>query len=248
MIGIKRPRQIEKMRRAGAVAGAVLRAVARRAKAGVRTIELDALAERLVRKQGGRPLFKGYRGYPNTLCVSINEEVVHGMPGDRGLEDGDIVGIDVGVKLAGWCGDAATTLAIGRVAPEAKRLMEVTRAALGKALEAAQAGSRLSRVSAAVQEHVESQGYSVVRNFTGHGIGREMHEEPQVPNFVASSMNDPVLAPGMTLAIEPMVNAGGPEVDVLENGWTVVTHDGSLSAHYEHTLAVTENGADILTL
>ena len=248
MIALKRPRQIEKMRRAGALAASVLRAVSRKAVPGVRTDALDALADRLIRKQGGTPLFKGYHGYPNTLCVSINEEVVHGIPGDRELAEGDLVSIDVGVRLDEWCGDTAVTLAIGEVSDEAARLVAVTRRALAKAIEAARSGARLSAVCGAVQQCAESEGYSVVRQFTGHGIGRRMHEEPQVPNFVSASMHDPVLKPGMTVAVEPMVNVGGPDVDILDNQWTVVTQDRSLSAHFEHTLCVTEDGADVLTL
>lgn len=244
----KRPRQIEKMRKAGALAASVLRAVVRKAAPGVRTIELDALAERMIRKQGGKPLFKGYRGYPNTLCVSINEEVVHGIPGDRLLQEGDVVGVDVGVVLDKWCGDTATTFAIGGISKEGAHLLEVTQSALDKAVKAARAGKRLSEVCSAVQRHAEANGFSVVRKFTGHGIGRRMHEEPQVPNFVAPEMDDPVLKSGVTLAIEPMVNAGGSDVDVLDNGWTVVTRDRKLSAHFEHTVVVTEDGADILTL
>jgi len=248
VIVVKRPRQIERMRKAGALAASVLRAVSRKAAPGVRTIELDALAERMIRKRGGKPLFKGYRGYPNTLCVSINEEVVHGMPGDRVLKEGDIVGVDVGVLLDRWCGDTAATFAVGEIPEEGSRLLAVTREALQKAIEAACAGRRLSDVSAAVQQHAEASGFSVVRKFTGHGIGRRMHEDPQVPNFVAPDMVDTVLKAGVTLAIEPMVNAGASDVDVLDNGWTVVTRDRKLSAHFEHTIVVTENGADILTV
>lgn len=247
MIRPKRSGQLAKMRRAGALTAAVLREVAKRIATGVCTAELDALAERLIREKGGEPLFKGYRGYPHTLCVSVNEEVVHGMPGDRVLRSGDIVSVDVGVRLDKWCGDSAVTVLVGEVAPEARALADAAKGALDEAVAAVRPGARLTAVCEAIQKHAESRGYSVVRQFTGHGIGRDMHEEPQVPNFVAPGMPDPVLVPGMTLAIEPMVNAGGPEVKVLRNGWTVVTSDGKLSAHTEHTVAVTREGAEILT-
>ena len=247
MVRAKRPGQIEKMRRAGALTASVLRAVARKVAPGVTTRELDDLAERLIRKNGAQALFKGYRGYPATLCVSINEQVVHGIPGDRELLDGDIVSVDCGVRLSKWCGDAAFTATVGRVAPEADRLVRVCEEALREAVRAVRPGASLSAVCGAVERHAAEQGYTVVRQFTGHGIGREMHEEPQVPNFVAPGMPDPVLRPGMTLAIEPMLNVGGSEVEVLSDGWTVVTCDRKLSAHFEHTVAVTETGAEVLT-
>jgi len=248
LIVAKRPGEVEKMRRAGALAAAVLRAVARKARPGVRTIELDALAEDMIRRHGGRPLFKGYRGFPGTLCVSVNEEVVHGIPGERVLKEGDIAGVDVGVRLDRWCGDVAATVPIGEVSEDAARLVETARRALAEAIAAVRPGARLSEVCGTIQRFVESHGYSVVRQFTGHGIGRAMHEEPQVPNFAAPTMQNPVLKPGVTLAIEPMVNAGVSEVAVLKNGWTVVTQDGKLSAHFEHTVAVTEDGAEVLTV
>ena len=247
MVRAKRPGQIEKMRRAGSLTACVLRAVARKVAPGVTTRELDELADRLIRKNGAQALFKGYRGYPATLCVSINEEVVHGIPDDRELKEGDIVSVDCGVRLNKWCGDAAFTATVGEVSPEAERLVRVCEEALREAIRAARPGSPLSAVCGAVERHAEANGYSVVRQFTGHGIGREMHEEPQVPNYVAPGMPDPVLRPGMTLAIEPMLNAGGSEVEVLNNGWTVVTRDRKLSTHFEHTVAVTESGAEVLT-
>lgn len=247
MIRPKRPAQIAKMRHAGALTAEVLREVARRVEPGVRTIDLDDAAERLIRAKGAEPLFKGYRGYPYTLCVSVNEEVVHGMPGQRELQSGDIVSVDVGVRLDKWCGDSAVTLLVGEVSGEANALVQNAREALERAVAAMAPGVRLSAVSQAIQTCAESRGYSVVRQFTGHGIGREMHEDPQVPNFVAPGMPDPVLEAGMTLAIEPMVNAGVADVKVLRNGWTVVTKDGRLSAHAEHTVAVTCEGAEILT-
>ena len=247
MIHVKRPGQIEKMRRAGALNAAVLRAVVGRVAPGVTTRELDALAEKLIRKRGAQALFKGYHGYPATLCVSINEQVVHGIPDERELKEGDIVSIDCGVRLGKWCGDSAVTVPVGEIAPEALELLEVTEGSLEEAVRVMRPDIRLSEVCGAVQRFAESRGYSVVREYTGHGIGRSMHEEPQAPNFVAPGMSDPELRPGMTLAIEPMVNAGGPEVEVLKDGWTVVTRDRSLSAHFEHTIAVTETGADVLT-
>ena len=247
MIRPKRPAQVEKMRRAGSVTAAVLRAVARKVAPGVRTIELDEIAERMIRRRGGKPLFKGYRGYPYTLCVSVNEEVVHGMPSERVLQEGDIVSVDVGVRLDEWCGDSAVTLPVGRIDDSAQRLVSGSRRALEVAVQTIGPGVRLAEVCGAIQKFAESLGYSVVREFTGHGIGRDMHEEPQVPNFVAPSMANPVLKPGMTLAIEPMLNAGTADVKVLENGWTVVTSDGKLSSHAEHTVVVTEDGADVLT-
>ncbi len=247
MIPIKRAHQIAKMRKAGALVAETLRGVAERVAPGVSTLELDVFAEDFIRRRGGEPLFKGYRGFPNTLCVSVNEEVVHGIPGDRQVRAGDIVSVDVGVRMDGWCGDAAATFAVGEVSDEARRLMKVAEGSLELAIRMARPDLRLSVVCRAIQEYVESQGFSVVKQFTGHGIGREMHEEPQVPNFVAPRMDDPVLRPGMTLAIEPMVNAGGSDVQVRRNGWTVVTRDGSLSAHYEHTVALTERGAEVLT-
>ena len=247
MIKLKTPEEIEHMRKAGKVVAEVLRSIRRAAKPRVTTAELDVLAEELILRRGGRPLFKGYRGYPSSICASINEEVVHGIPGPRRLRKGDILSVDVGVSLGGYCGDAAITLPIGDVSPEAKNLISVCRGALKRAINKARSGARLSEVCGAIQQYVESQGCSVVRQYTGHGIGREMHEEPQIPNFVSSGMDDPVLEPGMTLAIEPMVNSGGGQVSVLENGWTVRTKDRSLSAHFEHTVAVTEDGLEVLT-
>lgn len=236
------------MRRAGAIVAEVLERLRQEANPGVTTARLDAVAEALIRERGGKALFKGFRGYPASLCVSVNDEVVHGIPGDQALCDGDIVGVDVGVRLGRYCGDAAVTMPIGAVGSKAERLMRVCRVALERAIEAARPGVRLKEVCRAIQSVAESHGYSVVRKFTGHGIGREMHEEPQVPNYAMPGMKNPVLRSGMTLAIEPMVNAGGHEVIVRPNGWTVVTKDGSLSAHYEHTIVVTEDDPEILTL
>ena len=247
MIRLKSPDEIERMRKAGKIVAEVLHAIGKAAKPRVATAELDALAEELILRRGGKPLFKGYRGYPRTICASVNEEVVHGIPGPRRLRKGDIVSVDVGVSLDGYAGDAAVTFPVGEISTDAKKLISVCREALRRAISEVRPGVRLSRISSAVQEYVEAQGCSVVRQFTGHGIGKEMHEEPQVPNFVSPGMDDPVLEPGLTLAIEPMVNSGGHEVDVLDNHWTVVTKDRSLSAHFEHTVAVTEDDAEILT-
>jgi len=248
VITLRSDREIECMRRAGAVVAEVLARCEEIAGPGVTLRELDREAESLIRSRNGIPLFKGYHGFPAALCTSVNEEVVHGIPGSRKLREGDILGIDCGVRLDGYCGDAAVTLGIGKVSQEAKRLMDIGRAALVRAIEVLKAGVRLSVVSRAVQMYVESRGCSVVRKYTGHGIGREMHEEPQVPNFVSRMMHDAVLKEGTVLAIEPMVNLGKSEVEVLDNGWTVVTKDRMLSAHYEHTVAVTKNGPDILTI
>ena len=211
------------------------------------TIELDLLAEKLLAEQGARSSFKGYRGYPNTVCIAVNEEVVHGIPGRRVVRSGDIVGIDVGAVLDGYHADSAVTVPVGEVSEEARRLLRVAKEALFRGIAQAKAGNRLSDISHAIQEHVERHGYSVVRELVGHGIGTEMHEEPQVPNF-GKPGRGPVLQAGMTLAIEPMVNAGGFEVETLPDKWTIVTKDRSLSAHFEHTVAVGVSEPDILTL
>jgi methionyl aminopeptidase len=213
---------------------------------GVSTLDLDTLAERLVREGGAEPAFKGYRGFPATLCTSINDEVVHGIPGPRVLQEGDIVGVDIGVEAHGFYSDAAQTLPVGVPSEEVRRLLRVTREALYEGIAQVRAGNRVGDVSWAVQQRVEKAGYSVVRTLVGHGIGRSMHEDPQVPNFGEPGQG-PELRPGMALAIEPMVNTGSPEVEVLPDKWTVVTQDGSLSVHFEHTVAVTEEGPMILT-
>jgi methionyl aminopeptidase len=212
----------------------------------VSTQELDGLAHRHCLKKKVLPAFKGYHGYPYSLCVSVNEGVVHGFPSGRKLAAGDIVSLDFGVCCDGYFGDAALTVAIGAVPPLAEKLIRVTREALFLGLERVKSGNRLGDVSAAIQTHVESQGFSVVRHFVGHGIGKALHEDPQIPNFGVAGRG-PVLKPGMVLAIEPMVNAGGFEVEILSDGWTAVTKDRSLSAHFEHTVAVTENGCRILS-
>ena len=246
MIVVKTRAQIDKMRQAGHLGGETLYLMARLAKPGIRTIDLDAAAEEFILSQGAVPAFKGYMGYPATLCVSINDEVVHGIPGDRRLEEGQIVSVDVGVNYEGWYGDAARTLCIGDVTDEAKRLLAVTREALSRGIAQARSGNRLGDISAAVQTYAEEHGYSVVRELVGHGIGQRMHEEPQVPNF-GRPHTGPELKAGMVLAIEPMLNVGGCEVNFDADKWTVRTADGSLSAHFEHTVAITEAGPEILT-
>jgi methionyl aminopeptidase len=214
---------------------------------GVTTADLDAVAEKLVREGGGEPAFKGYRGYPATLCASVNDQVVHGIPSPQTtLVEGDIISLDMGVKLNGFYGDSAVTVAVGRVSDDAARLLRVTRESLEKAIEQVKVGGRVSDIGHAVQQHVEAAGFSVVREFVGHGIGSALHEEPQIANY-GEPGRGPRLAEGMTLAIEPMVNMGRPSVKVLPDGWTAVTKDGSLSAHFEHTVAVTKNGPLVLT-
>ena len=213
---------------------------------GVSTREIDRIVEAYIREQGGSPAFKGYRGFPASICTSVNEAVVHGIPGDLVLQEGDIVGVDIGVKSGGFYSDAAQTVPVGRISREAERLLAVTRGALYAGISAVVPGHRIGDVSWAIQGFVERAGFSVVRSLVGHGIGRAMHEEPQVPNFGKPGQG-PELKPGMALAIEPMVNAGGYEVEVLDDAWTVVTSDGSLSAHFEHTVVITEDGPLILT-
>jgi methionyl aminopeptidase len=247
-IHLKSRAELAGMRAASAVDREVLDEVARAAVAGVTTAELDRLARSRTRERGAEPAFLGYHGYPASLCVSVNDEVVHGIPSpSRRLAEGDVVGLDFGAVLAGWYGDAAVTVPVGRVAPATARLVEAGREALARAIAAAIPGATTGDVGAAVQGHVEAQGYSVVRDFVGHGIGRRLHEPPHLPNFGRPGTGTR-LVPGMVLAIEPMLNAGGPEVEQLDDGWTAVTADGSLSVHFEHTVAVTENGPEILTL
>lgn len=247
MIVVKTMPQIEKMRRAGYLVACTLDLVEQTARAGMTTGDLDRIAEEFIRANGAEPAFKGYLGYPATLCVSIDDEVVHGIPGKRVLRESQIVSIDVGVKLDGWYGDAARTLTIGAIGPEAERLLAVTREALQQGIRQARAGNRVGDISAAVQTFAEEKGYSVVRDLVGHGIGQKMHEEPQVPNF-GSPHTGAELKAGMVIAIEPMVNAGGSSIKFDADKWTVRTADGSLSAHFEHTVAVTANGPDILTV
>jgi methionyl aminopeptidase len=238
--------EIEAMGRSGAVVAETLRTVGEHIAPGVTTKELDDVAEEYIRSQGGVPTFKGYRGFPGSICASPNSMVVHGIPGSYRLSDGDVISIDVGVTLDGFVADSAYTFAVGEIDGDAERLLEVCRAALGAGIDAARAGNHVQDISHAVQEITEEAGFSVVRSLVGHGIGRSMHEEPQVPNF-GEPGRGPLLAPGMTLAIEPMINAGGPDVWMADDRWSISTNDGSLSAHFEHTVAVTENGPLVLT-
>ncbi|MCK5547804.1 MAG: type I methionyl aminopeptidase [Thermoplasmata archaeon] len=247
MIIIKSRREIEKMREAGRLVALLVEDLAGMAREGVPTSELDRYAERWIKEAGGRPVFKGYRGYPASICTSINEEIVHGIPRSRRkLKSGDILSIDVGIQYDGFMGDAAVTLPIGKVNGAKKKLIEVTRRALSKAVEKAVPGNRLFDISHAIQNEAESNGFSVVRAFVGHGIGTSMHEEPKIPNY-GRPHTGPKLMPGMVLAIEPMINAGVYEIEVREDGWTAVTADGKPSAHFEHTVAITEEGNEILT-
>ncbi|HTS20010.1 MAG TPA: type I methionyl aminopeptidase [Verrucomicrobiae bacterium] len=246
MIVIKTPEEIERMRAACHAAAEVLAGVAREVQPGRTTAELNAIAAGLIEKLGGKSPFLGYKGYPGHICVSVNEEVVHGIPSQRRVQYGDVVSLDVGIVLNGFVGDNATTVAVGVVESRTEQLLQVTERALYAGIAAARAGSRVSDISRAVQTLVETNGFSVVREFVGHGVGRKMHEEPQVPNYVSSGP-DPKLKRGMTLAIEPMINAGSHEVVMLSDGWTVVSADGAPSAHFEHTVLITDGDAEILT-
>ena len=246
MIVLKSPAEIEKMRAAGRIVAETLALLESRIKPGVTTIELDRLAERECRRQGGQPAFKGYGGFPYAICASPNDRIVHGFPNNKPLQEGDILSIDFGVLYKGFYGDSAMTFAIGELDEETQRLVQATRESLARAIEKSVPDGRLSDVSYAVQSFVEPLGFSVVREFVGHGIGRSLHEAPQIPNYGPAGQG-PRLKPGMTLAIEPMINAGLPGVKILEDGWTAVTQDGRRSAHFEHTVAITENGPEILT-
>lgn len=246
MIVIKSKDEIERVADACRIVGAALGALKGFVGEGLTTKELEKFADDVIVKGGGKAAFKGYRGFPASICSSVNDQVVHGIPSGYKLKDGDIVSVDIGVFYKGYYGDAAITLPVGRVSDEAGRLMRATEEALYVGIEAAREGGRVSDISCAVQKHVEDKGFSVVRTFVGHGIGRSLHEEPQVPNYGPCGRGAR-LKEGMTLAIEPMVNAGGYDVKVLDDGWTAVTSDGSLSAHFEHTVAVTEEGPRVLT-
>jgi methionyl aminopeptidase len=247
VIVCKSPDEIERMRAANQLVAEILERLQAMVAPGVSTADLDAFVEREVRAAGAEPAFKGYRGFPASLCASINDEVVHGIPSrTRVLKEGDIVSLDMGVRLDGFFGDSAVTVPVGRVGERVQRLLAVTREALEKGVAEARVGARVSDIGHAVQAHVEAHGFSVVREFVGHGIGRALHEEPQVPNYGPRGRG-PRLAEGMVLAIEPMVNMGRAAVKVLADGWTAVTRDGSWSAHFEHTVAVTAAGPDVLT-
>lgn len=246
MIVIKSAREIEFMRAAGEITAEALILTGEAVRAGITTRELDTIARRYIEKRGASPSFLGYHGYPASICASVNEEVVHGIPGDRVLKEGDIVSIDLGAKYKGYHGDSSRTFPVGAISKEAQRLIKVTENAFYAGMNAFAAGSRLQAISAAVQQTVEDAGFSVVRELVGHGIGQQMHEDPNVPNFV-TSLKGPKLEVGMVLAIEPMVNYGAPGTITLDNGWTVCAKDGSISAHYEHTVALTDDGPQILT-
>jgi len=246
-VELKSAPEIDRMRRAGRVVAEILDALEAAVAPGVSTWDLDQLAEKLIRQKGARSAFKGYRGYPASLCTSVNHEVVHGIPSrTRKLAEGDLLKLDFGVVVEGFFGDAARTVPVGSVSEEARRLSEATRASLEAAIATIRPGNRIGDIGHAVQSHVEPLGFSVVRDFVGHGIGRKLHEAPQIPNYGRPGTLES-LRPGMVLAVEPMVNAGGAGVDVLDDGWTAVTLDGRLSAHWEHTIVVTEDGHEVLT-
>ena len=246
MVVLKSPKEIEKIRESNQIVAKILSVLQSEVKPGIDTLYLDNLAEELARENNATPAFKGYRGFPYSLCASVNEAVVHGFPSKRKLKEGDILSMDFGVLFGGYFGDSALTVGVGKVSESASRLMNVTEQALYKGIDQAVANGRLSDISHAVQKHVEDAGFSVVRIFVGHGIGSNLHEDPQIPNFGKPGMGIH-LKPGMTLAVEPMVNQKGYDVEILEDGWTAVTKDCGLSAHFEHTIAITNNGPAILS-
>lgn len=246
MIILKSQRELSYLRDAGQIVAETLIEVKKAVKPDVTTLELDRIAEQYIKSRGAVPAFKGYQGFPGNICTSVNEEVVHGIPGLKRLKDGDNVSIDIGAIINGYCGDAAITAPVGEVDAEVKKLIEVTEQSLYKGIEKAMAGSRLSDISHSIQDYAEGHGFGVVRDLVGHGIGRNIHEDPQIPNYGLPGRG-PRLKPGMTLAIEPMINAGTHEVKTLNDNWTVVTADGKRSAHFEHTIAITDDGPEILT-
>ena len=246
MVILKLPDEIERARASSQIVAEVLNKLRDRVKPGATTKELDRFAEEVARKRGAKPAFKGYRGYPYSLCTSVNEEVVHGMPSERILKEGDIISLDFGVFYNGFFGDAAITLPVGKITDAARKLIEVTEQSLYAGIEQAKKGNRLGDISSSVQQTVEPPGFSVVRDFVGHGIGRNLHEDPQIPNYGKKGRGIE-LKSGMILAIEPMVNQGSYKVKILEDGWTVVTEDGMLSAHFEPSVAITDNGPEILS-
>jgi methionyl aminopeptidase len=246
MIPLKTKEDLNILREAGKMLAGVMQKLASAVKVGISTARLDCLAEELLSKAGAIPAFKGYRGFPATVCVSINEEIVHGIPSERLLKENDIVSLDLGINYRGYFADAAITLAVGEVNPQTKKLISVTKNALGEGIRQARAENRLSDISSSIQTYVEAHGFSVVRQFVGHGIGYNLHEEPEIPNFGVPGQG-PLLKKGMVLAIEPMVNMGSWESEITSNGWTAITKDGLPSAHFEHTVAITENGPEILT-
>ena len=246
MITLKSKREVQIMRESSRIVAEILQALRPLCQPGTTTAELDRVAEEMTRKLGAQPAFKGYRGFPRTLCTSINHEVVHGIPGDRALKEGDILGLDFGVVYNGYYGDSAITVPVGQVAPELKELLQVTEESLHLGIQNMKAGNHLADISRAIQTHAESHGYSLVKEFGGHGIGKRLHEDPMVLNYVVNGRGIK-LKPGLVLAIEPMVNLGGDQVRILSDGWTVVTVDGKPSAHFEHTVAITDNGPEILS-
>jgi methionyl aminopeptidase len=246
MIICKTPREIEIMREAGKIVALTRKELEKHIRPGITTKELDAIAEEVIRQYGAIPSFKGYNGFPGSICASVNEELVHGIPGNRVLKEGDIISIDVGAQYNGYHADSAWTYPVGEIAEETKKLLEVTEKSLYIGLEEAKPGARLSNISHAIQMYVESHHFSIVREYVGHGIGQDLHEDPQIPHYGPPNKG-PRLKPGMTLCIEPMVNAGSRYVKTLADNWTVVTVDGKMCAHFEHTIAITENGYEILT-
>lgn len=247
MISIKSPREIEAMRRAGRLTAQARALAGSMVKPGITTHEIDQAVRRFIESHGAKPSFLGYAGYPGSACISVNEEVIHGIPGPRKLREGDIVSVDVGAFLDGFHGDCAATYACGQVSDEARKLIQVTQQSFWEGIKNARPGCRVSDISHAVQQYVEANGCSVVRDFVGHGVGMKLHEAPEVPNFGPAG-HGPRLVPGMTIAVEPMVNAGDWRVKVLKDGWTTVSEDGSLTAHYENTILITENGPEVLTV
>lgn len=246
MIICKTPRELEIMKEAGRIVALTHQELQNHISPGISTMELDAVAENFIRSMDAAPSFKGYNGFPGSICASVNEELVHGIPGSRTLKEGDIISIDIGAYYKGYHGDSAWTYAVGRIAPETEKLLDVTEESLYIGLNEAKPGERLSTISHAIQTYVESNGFSIVREYVGHGVGQNLHEAPQIPHYGPPGKG-PVLKPGMVLAIEPMVNAGRRYVKTLEDNWTVVTQDGKMCAHFEHTIAITETGFEILT-
>jgi methionyl aminopeptidase len=246
-MNLKDRSEIEILRECNRIVAAILRELEDVIQPGVTTAEVNRFVEHRIREAGAEPAFLGYKGFPASICISINEQVVHGIPGPRKIQSGDIVSVDIGVRYMGFYGDAARTYGVGRLSKTAKKLLRVTEEALYKGIEQATEGNRLFDISRAIQMWVEKHGFSVVREFVGHGIGRNLHEDPQVPNYVPDTHFNPVLEPGMVLALEPMVNVGTSAVRILPDGWTAVTEDGSLSAHFEHTIAIGPNGPEILS-
>ncbi|HTZ10833.1 MAG TPA: type I methionyl aminopeptidase [Candidatus Margulisiibacteriota bacterium] len=246
MIPLKSEKELQLLRASGAILAGVMNSLRSKATVGISTADIDKIAEELISKEGALPAFKGYRGFPATICASINEEIVHGIPDQRKLEDGDIISLDIGINYQGYFSDTAITLAVGKVSSAKKKLIEVTRKSLEEGIRQARAGNHLSDISYSIQNFVERNGFSVVREFVGHGIGAKLHEEPEIPNY-GKAHEGPKLQAGMVLAIEPMVNMGSWESEILDNGWTAVTKDRLPSAHFEHTVAVTDKGALVLT-